>query len=78
MWRFTATLIAMLLVWEKLARWRAGSFVFAGPLDVARYLNSHAGLITRALTTTLQSAAWGFLWGNLVAVTLASAIVLIP
>ena len=78
MWRGAATLIAMLLVWEVLARWGAGSFVFAGPFDVARYLNANAGLISRALAATLQSAAWGFLWGNLVAVTLASAIVLVP
>ncbi|WP_241524125.1 ABC transporter permease [Oceaniglobus indicus] len=71
-------IVAVLALWELAARANADSFVLAGPVEVARYLWQNAPLLTRALGATLQSAAWGFVWGNLAAILLAVAVVLIP
>ncbi|WP_299818330.1 ABC transporter permease subunit [uncultured Jannaschia sp.] len=68
----------LLVAWEALARLNAGSYVLAGPVAVTRYGVEHAGLLAHAAGITLANAAWGFLWGNLAAVALAAAILLVP
>ena len=70
--------LAAVALWELAARWLAGSYLLAGPVDVLRYLQANSGLMTRALAITLENAAWGFVAGNLAAVALALVVVLIP
>jgi len=65
-------------LWELFARQMTGSFLIAGPLDIIRHLYENAGPIYRALKTTFHSAALGFLYGNLAAMALAAAIILVP
>lgn len=80
-WRAGAWLLAVLgilLSWELAARWNAGSFVIAGPGDTLAYLRDNAALLARALGATLTNAAWGFVYGNFVAVVLAAGVVLAP
>jgi len=67
-----------LIVWEGGARALAGSFLIAGPTEILGWLAAHAGLVSRALGTTLSAAIFGFVAGNLVAVVLALATFLIP
>ncbi len=71
-------LVALLVLWELAARLQAGSYVLAGPGAIAAYGAAHAPLLARALATTLQNAAWGFVWGNLAAIALAAAVLLAP
>ena len=66
-----------LLVWEGLAQLASGPLV-AGPSDISAYAWANAGLLWRATLATTQAAAWGFLWGNLAAALLASAVILAP
>ncbi|WP_235441728.1 ABC transporter permease [Rhabdonatronobacter sediminivivens] len=70
--------LAALVLWELAARGLAGSYLLAGPVDVARYLQANSGLMGRALAITLENAALGFVAGNLAAVALALVVVLIP
>jgi len=70
--------LAAVVLWELAARWLAGSYLLAGPVEVALYLQANSGLMGRALTVTLENAAWGFVAGNLAAVALALVVVLIP
>ena len=76
-WR-VLSLVGLLVAWELLARFNAGSYVLAGPVAVTRYGIEHAGLLARAVGVTLTNAAWGFLWGNLAALAFAAAILLAP
>lgn len=69
---------ATLASWELGARALEGTFLLAGPLSVAGYIAGNAGLLSRALAATLESAAQGFLLGNLAAVALAAIAVLVP
>ncbi|MEM7488361.1 MAG: ABC transporter permease subunit [Pseudomonadota bacterium] len=71
-------ILALLVLWELLARWNAGSFILAGPLAVLRHLGENAALLARATAITLGNAAWGFLWGNLAAIALAALVILVP
>ena len=78
-WATTAlSVVITLLAWELLARSLIGTFLLAGPWDVATYLHGNAGLIGRALAVTIQEAAWGFLFGNLAAVALALIAHMLP
>lgn len=71
--------VAILFVcWEFAATGLAGSFLLAGPVEVARWLAAHPGLIARALTVTLANGATGFVLGNLAAVLLAGAALVWP
>lgn len=72
------SLLALVVAWEITARAMAGSFVVAGPSDVAAHLWTHAGLVARALGATLGAAALGFVLGNAAAVGLALAAILAP
>ncbi len=76
--RQVLAVIALLAAWEIAARATAGSFVIAGPTDVAVHLRTHAGLFARALGVTVQAAAAGFVMGNLAAIGLALAATLAP
>ncbi|MFM2390919.1 MAG: hypothetical protein RLZZ437_2474 [Pseudomonadota bacterium] len=67
-----------LLMWEAVAWLLAGSFLVAGPSEIALWLWANAGLVGRALATTLAAAAFGFVAGNLVAAALAALAFLIP
>lgn len=71
-------IVAALAVWEGAARALEGTYLLAAPADILRYIIENAGLMARAAWVTGQSAAWGYLWGNLVAVALATLAVLWP
>lgn len=71
-------ILVALALWELLARLLAGSYLLAGPVEVTVYLWQNAGLMGRALAVTLREAAAGFLLGNLAAVLLAVAAVMLP
>lgn len=73
-----ASLFVGLAVWELAARLSAGSFLIAGPFDVAVYIWANSGLLWRALLVTMQAAAFGFVFGNLAAIGLALLTVLLP
>ena len=66
------------VLWEGIARIYPDSVLFVGPTAIASYVTSNAGLMSRAIWATFQNAAWGFVWGNLAAIFLASIAVLIP
>jgi ABC-type nitrate/sulfonate/bicarbonate transport system permease component len=70
--------LAALTLWELSARALEGSYLLAGPVDVLREIVDNAALLARALTATLQSAALGYLWGNLAAIALAVIALLFP
>jgi sulfonate transport system permease protein len=70
--------LVALALWEAAARATAGSFLIAGPVEIAGWLTANAALTARALATTLNSAACGFLIGNLAAVVLAVLSLLVP
>lgn len=67
-----------LLVWEAAARATAGSFLIAGPSEIARWLWANAGLVSRALSTTFSAASLGFVLGTIVAAGLAALAFLLP
>lgn len=69
---------ALFLIWEFSARALTGAYILVGPVEVARYLANNSALMARALNVTLQNAAHGFLYGNLVAVLLALVVILAP
>ena len=71
-------IVLSLVLWELAARALAGSFLLAGPVDVAAYIAENAGLLWRALTVTLAEAALGYLFGNLAATALAAVAILFP
>lgn len=75
--RLAAPLL-LLALWELAARAGAGLHAVAGPLEVAGWLRDHAGLTLRATGVTLQAAAAGFAAGNLAALAIAAAAVLVP
>lgn len=68
----------LLACWEAVAQFNAESVLITGPSDIAVHLKDNAGLTARAAVATSQSAAWGFVWGNLIAVLLAATAMLIP
>jgi len=70
--------VGILVLWEALAQIKASSVLFTGPSSIAAYLYANASLLTRATITTTHNAAWGFFWGTLSAVFLASIAMLVP
>lgn len=69
----------LLIIWEIAARTVfAGSYVLAPPSGIIDRLSSEWPLYRRNLAHTTVNAAWGFLWGNLFAVTLAFVATLVP
>lgn len=70
--------LLLLAIWQVVAVVTAGSYLIAGPLEVARWLSANMGLTGRAMAATLANAAWGFLAGNLAAVLIAAVAVLWP
>jgi sulfonate transport system permease protein len=73
-----AGILLGLALWQGAAWALAGSYLLAGPVEVAGYLMSNAGLMGRALGVTLSNAALGFVAGNLAAVLLALVVALVP
>jgi sulfonate transport system permease protein len=71
-------ILASLVAWELAARALAGSFLLAGPFDVAAYVAANAGLLGRALRVTLGEAALGFVAGNIAGVALALLALALP
>jgi ABC-type nitrate/sulfonate/bicarbonate transport system permease component len=69
---------AVLAIWEALDRALPGSVLIAGPVAILTHMSDHAGLLRRATAETARNAAWGFLWGNLAAILLAAAAILLP
>lgn len=70
--------VLALMIWEGAAWLLAGSYMLAGPVDVAIYLTANAGLIWRALGVTFSNAALGFVAGNIAAIGLALIVALWP
>ncbi len=70
--------LGILVFWEALALIKAQSVLFTGPSAIAAYIYSNASLLTRAGVATIHNAAWGFFWGTLSAVLLASIAMLLP
>lgn len=77
-WQRAGGVVAAIVLWELMARAMAGTFLLAGPVDVAVYISQNAELMWRALTATLWSAALGFLIGNFAAILLAALAVMLP
>ncbi len=67
-----------LVLWDVGTRALPGSVLISSPSEIVRYATENAGLLWRASVETSGNAAWGFLWGNLAAVALASLVMLIP
>ncbi|MGX1792213.1 ABC transporter permease [Microbacterium sp. NPDC055312] len=72
------TVLALLLLWEAVARLLAGAYVLAAPSEILLTLKDDAGLLLRALGVTGAAALAGFVLGNLAAVALAALAVLLP
>ncbi len=71
--------IGVILGWELLARTvYAGSYRLSAPTAVVDEFFETPGLYLRNLWHSSKTAAWGFLWGNLAALTLAAASSLLP
>ncbi|MEP3676686.1 ABC transporter permease subunit [Sulfitobacter sp.] len=66
------------LLWELFARLSGQGVLITGPTAIGVHLYQNAGLLARASLETTQNAAWGIVWGNLVAVVLAMLVTLIP
>src|SRR6476620_7797703 len=72
-------LAAVVAAWELLARTALeGRHLIAAPTDMVSAVADHANLYARAVRFTLVEAAWGYLWGNLAAITLAAFVALAP
>ncbi|WP_223427885.1 ABC transporter permease [Tateyamaria pelophila] len=70
--------LATITLWEALSVLNAGSFVIAGPVDVALWLRANASLVGHASAATLSAAFWGFVWGNLAAGAIAILVIVLP
>lgn len=73
-----AGILVAFVIWELAARAVAGSYLLAGPVDVALHLWDNAAQLGRALAVTGRDAAAGFVLGNLAAVLLALVATLVP
>lgn len=71
-------LVTLGLLWEWIAHLPGAEFVIAAPSAILAYITQNAGLFSRALGTTLASAAAGFALGNAVAVLLAALAMSLP
>lgn len=70
--RMAFWIVVTFLAWEGLAQLNFDSVLIPRPSGIADYMMQNAGLLTRAALATTQNAAWGFVWGNLVAIALAA------
>ncbi|XDB00130.1 ABC transporter permease subunit [Sulfitobacter sp. LCG007] len=70
--------LGLLALWEIAALGLGTSYVIAGPLEVLSYLAENRALMMRALSVTLESAAAGFVFGNLAALLLGALAILFP
>ncbi|WP_133013256.1 ABC transporter permease [Marinomonas flavescens] len=72
-------LVALLVVWEAIARFAFTQFYIVAPPSaiVVRIIEDQA-LFGRALSTTISEALLGFLFGNLAAIVLAMIVVVVP
>lgn len=70
--------VFVLVLWQMAAVGLAGRYMLAGPVDVVQHVITHHALLGRALWTTFQNAAWGFVAGNLAAIGLALIVALLP
>jgi sulfonate transport system permease protein len=71
--------VSVLVLWQLLATtWLDGRHLVAAPTGMVEAALDDVALYRRALATTLSEAAWGFLWGNLVAVGLAAVVAAVP
>jgi len=77
-WTGAIMAIAFLAVWEILAQSNPDSVLIAGPSVIVAYIWANLGLMFRAVLATASAALWGFVWGNLAAILLASVVILIP
>jgi ABC-type nitrate/sulfonate/bicarbonate transport system permease component len=69
----------LLVLWEIFALTVfAGHHVVPTPVSVLRRLWDDRSLYPHNLSTTLSEAAWGWLWGNAIALALAAVFVLAP
>lgn len=68
----------VLVLWEVLARGSGGDVLVSSPGAMAGYVFDNGALLARATAETSINAAWGFIWGNLVAVVLGTVITLFP
>ena len=78
-----ATTVAGLAIvvglWELIARTALdGKHLIAPPSGIVSAAVDNWNLYQRAVRYTLSEAAWGFLWGNLAAVALASVVAVLP
>jgi ABC-type nitrate/sulfonate/bicarbonate transport system permease component len=71
--------VGVIGAWELLARTSLeGTHLIGTPSGMWSATVDNAALYGRALRTTLGEAAWGFLWGNLAAVALATMVAMAP
>lgn len=70
--------ILAVLTWHGFAILLDGQFILASPLAVINHIIENFGLLWRALMATLESAAIGYILGNLVAIFLACLAVTVP
>lgn len=71
-------LICILALWEMLVRFSPDNVLFTSPSAITVYIYNNASLLIRATVATSLNAAWGFFWGTLSAVLLASIAILVP
>lgn len=69
----------VVVAWELLARTVfAGAYTLSAPSAIVGQIAEQFDLYRRNLMATSLNAAWGFVWGNLAAMTLASLASLVP
>ncbi|MDY7099877.1 MAG: ABC transporter permease subunit [Actinomycetota bacterium] len=74
-----AAWVSVLALWELAARTTFdGTHLIGTPSGMVEAAIDNAALYGRALRITLAEAAWGFLWGNLVAIALATLVAVAP
>ena len=77
--RVAAAWASGIVAWQVLATTLLdGRHLVGAPVAMVEAAVDDATLYGRALTTTVGEAAWGFLWGNLVAVALATLVAVVP
>lgn len=78
------TLRSLVLVGGLLVLWQLGAGAFpqrvlvATPMDIVTHVASNLGLYVRASAETSVNGVWGFVWGNLAAILLASVMIAVP
>ncbi|MEL6452362.1 MAG: ABC transporter permease subunit [Pseudomonadota bacterium] len=77
-WRPVGWALLALALWELGVRAVAGGVLISSPTAIAAYVGNNSGLLARAVFETSVNALWGFMWGNLGAIVLAAAIMLVP